>query len=60
MHVHLSASDNTGKTVGGHLVVGCEINTTSEIVIGEANDLVFAREIDDMYGYEELVVKPRI
>jgi uncharacterized protein len=59
MHVHLSASDNTGKTVGGHLVAGCEIYTTAEIVIGEANDLVFAREKDATYGYDELVVKPK-
>ena len=59
MHLHLSASDITGKTIGGHLGEGCEIYTTAEIVIGEAIGLHFTREKDATYGYDELAVKPR-
>jgi uncharacterized protein len=59
IHLHLSASDNTGKTIGGHLGEGCEVYTTAEIVIGEAEDLLFARETDATFGYQELAVKRR-
>lgn len=55
-HVHLSVSDSTGKTIGGHLVEGCKIYTTAEIVIGEATDLTFKREIDPQTTYDELCV----
>lgn len=58
-HLHLSISDNTGRTIGGHLIEGCPIYTTAEIVIGEATDLDFTRELDVQSGYEELAVRPR-
>src|SRR5436190_7915684 len=32
-HLHLSAADETGAVVGGHLLDGCEIYTTAEVVI---------------------------
>ena len=59
MHVHLSASDPEGKTIGGHLVDGNPIYTTCEIVLIEQTDLEFHREKDPTYGYLELVVRPR-
>jgi uncharacterized protein len=59
MHVHLSASDAEGRTVGGHLVDGNPIYTTCEIVLIEQKDLKFEREIDPASGYLELVVRPR-
>ena len=31
-HLHISISDSTGKTIGGHLLEGCIIFTTAEIV----------------------------
>jgi len=58
-HLHLSVSDNTGKTTGGHLVAGCPVYTTAEIVIGEAQDLLFTREPDELSGYKELKIRPR-
>jgi uncharacterized protein len=58
-HLHLSVSDNTGKTIGGHLVEGCPIYTTAEILIGEAEDLQFTREQDAASGYKELKIRPR-
>lgn len=59
MHIHLSASDSTGKTIGGHLVEGNPIYTTCEIVLIESLDLEFLREKDPVSGYLELVVRPR-
>ena len=59
-HLHLSVSDNTGKTIGGHLVEGCPIYTTAEIIIGEAEDLQFTREQDAASGYQELKIRPRL
>lgn len=55
-HLHISISDNTGKTIGGHLVVGCEIYTTVEIIIGDAVGLKMTREQDEQSGYKELKV----
>lgn len=58
-HLHLAVSDNTGKTIGGHLVEGCPIYSTAEILIGEAEDLQFTRERDAASGYKELKTRPR-
>lgn len=57
MHLHLSLSDGTGKTIGGHLVEGCLIYTTAEIVIGELKGLRFTREQDAETGYKELRIR---
>jgi hypothetical protein len=56
VHLHISLSDSTGKTIGGHLVEGCEIYTTAEIVIAEARGLAFTRETDAQTGYKELKI----
>ena len=57
VHLHISISDSTGKTIGGHLVDGCLIYTTAEIVIGDARGLVFSREKDGATGYQELRIR---
>ena len=57
VHLHISISDNAGKTIGGHLVEGCAIYTTAEIIIGEAEGLVFSREKDNETGYQELRIR---
>jgi predicted DNA-binding protein with PD1-like motif len=58
-HLHLSVSDSAGKTIGGHLMPGCEVYTTAEIVLAVLKDLSFERETDPTYGYRELKVKSR-
>lgn len=58
VHLHLSLSDATGRTIGGHLVPGCRIYTTAEILIGEARGLVFNRQTDRVTGYIELTISP--
>lgn len=59
VHLHASISDGTGRTVGGHLVEGCLVYTTAEIVIGEATGMEFRRETDKSTGYKELTIRPR-
>jgi predicted DNA-binding protein with PD1-like motif len=58
-HLHMSVSDGDGKTIGGHLVPGCKIYTTAEIVIAVFEDVIFKREFAEDSGYEELVVYHR-
>jgi hypothetical protein len=56
-HIHVAISDGGGVTVGGHLVSGCKIYTTAEIVIASFEDVVYKRELlENDSGYEELVV----
>lgn len=57
-HFHIAVSDRTGKTMGGHLVEGCPIYTTAEVVLGELKDLEFARKVDPETTYKELVIRP--
>ena len=56
-HLHLAVSDSTGRTIGGHLLDGCLVYTTAEIVLGELSALEFRRETDPTFGYQELVVR---
>ena len=58
-HLHISLSRRDGVCVGGHLVSGCLVNTTVELVVGEALALAFARSPDPATGYAELDVRPR-
>jgi uncharacterized protein len=58
-HIHVSVSDGTGKTIGGHLLDGNLIYTTAEIVIQESDDFVFTREKDGSTPWEELQVKKK-
>ncbi|MGB5960692.1 MAG: PPC domain-containing DNA-binding protein [Coleofasciculaceae cyanobacterium] len=60
IHLHISLADKNGKTIGGHLVDGCLIYTTAEIVIGTSEYFVFMRTIDKNTGYKELEIKPII
>lgn len=55
-HLHLSISDDEGKTIGGHFESGCKIYTTAEVVVAAFEDVVYKREFAEDSGYEELVV----
>ena len=55
-HLHVSISDEHGKTTGGHFVSGCVIYTTAEIVIAVFDNVVYKREFAEDSGYDELVV----
>jgi predicted DNA-binding protein with PD1-like motif len=56
-HIHISVSNDSLATFGGHLKPGCLVNTTAEIVIIELSNVAFEREFDEVTGYEELVFK---
>lgn len=58
-HLHLSISDSTGKTIGGHLLDENIVYNTAEIVIGEGKQLIFTREKDGSTPWEELQVKKK-
>ena len=58
-HLHMSISDGDGKTIGGHLVPGCKIYTTAEMVLAIFEDVIYKREFAEDSGYEELDIKPR-
>jgi uncharacterized protein len=55
-HLHISISDQDGRTIGGHFEAGCTIYTTAEIVIAVFRDVVYKREFAADSGYEELAV----
>ena len=56
VHLHITISDRNGKTIGGHLVDGCIIYTTAEIVIGVSEEFRFLRVTDPETGYLELEI----
>jgi len=57
-HLHISLSDENGRTIGGHLMDGCVVFTTVEVVFGSVGTgLEFRREIDNSTGFKELVVR---
>lgn len=58
LHVHISLARRDGACIGGHLVPGCIVSTTAELVIGELQQLEFRRSLDSATGYNELSVRP--
>ncbi len=59
LHVHISLSRRDGACLGGHLVLGCLVNTTAELVIADLPHLEFHRSLDPATGYGELSVQAR-
>jgi len=55
-HLHISLSDENGHVTGGHLLEGCLVFTTAEIVLVELPDIIFSREKDQSTGFKELVI----
>ncbi|HWA13877.1 MAG TPA: PPC domain-containing DNA-binding protein [Burkholderiales bacterium] len=53
-HLHLSIAAKDGRTIGGHLVPGCTVYTTVEVVVADLAGVRFARLPDAMTGYREL------
>ena len=58
-HLHMTISNPEGTTTGGHVLEGCVVRTTMELVLGELSDLEFHREYCPLSTYEELAVMPR-
>ena len=58
-HLHISISDSSGRTLGGHLLDSCQVYTTAELVIMEDTSLEFKREKDGSTPWEELQVRTK-
>jgi len=59
VHIHMAISDKEGKSFGGHLKEGTIIHPTAEVVIGEDEQAVYTRELDEETGFPELKVNKR-
>lgn len=55
-HLHIAFSKEDLSTIGGHLVEGCLINTTAEIVLLELSNFEFGGKFDKNTGYDELTI----
>ncbi|MCY1208031.1 hypothetical protein D9M72_196470 [compost metagenome] len=56
-HLHMSVADSRGRVFGGHVVRGCTVRTTAEILLALLPEHRFAREYDQSSGFMELVVR---
>ena len=57
-HLHISFSREDLSVVGGHLMPGCRINTTAEVVLCELDAFSFGKVFDPETGYNELEIRP--
>lgn len=55
-HYHIALADGDGRTIGGHLLEGCRIYTTAEIVLGIVPNVRYLRLPDAATGYDELYI----
>jgi len=44
VHAHIIAADQTGRCYGGHLLGGCKVSVTIELIITEIPELARARD----------------
>lgn len=54
-HLHIALSKEDLSTIGGHLCMGCIVNTTCELVVGVLPEVVYGVENDAETGYDELI-----
>lgn len=57
LHLHITVADAQGNVLGGHLLPGCQVKTTMELIINRVAGVIFEREYDQTTGYRELVIK---
>ena len=58
-HLHIALSREDLTTLGGHLCVGCIVNTTCELVIAELPGVSYGVENDPETGYDELIFQAK-
>ena len=56
-HIHIALSKEDLSTIGGNLCVGCIVNTTCELVLGELPGITYGVEQDEETGYDELIFR---
>jgi len=55
-HIHISVAKQNGEVIGGHLLEGCIVDTTAELILHQYHNLSFTREYDKHTGFSELVL----
>lgn len=60
VHLHLGVARADGSMAGGHLLEGCAVRTTAEVVMGLIGGVAFERVIDPDTGWRELVIRPQL
>ncbi|MFC5521920.1 PPC domain-containing DNA-binding protein [Polaromonas jejuensis] len=58
LHLHASVADARGQLRAGHVMPGCTVRTTAEIVLAWLPGWAFSREHDAQTGSKELVATP--
>jgi predicted DNA-binding protein with PD1-like motif len=56
LHLHICLANEKGQTLGGHLMEGCLVYTTVELVIQEGLGMRFDRVRDESTGWSELEI----
>ena len=59
-HLHGSVADANGEVRGGHIMPGCIVRTTAEVVIALLPGWEFRRELDVATGYRELAARAKV
>ncbi len=57
VHLHASVADAQGRVRGGHVMPGCVVRTTAEIVLALLPGWSFERALDAGTGFKELVAR---
>lgn len=47
VHAHISVADEKGTVLGGHLLKGCPVSATGELILIETPDTPLRREFDE-------------
>lgn len=55
-HLHIALAREDLTVLGGHLMEGCIVNTTAEVVLLEMDGVRFGAERDGETGYDELAI----
>lgn len=55
-HLHMALSTADGQVWGGHVVSGCIVRTTAEVLLVLLPQWAFSRAPDPTTGYNELVI----
>jgi predicted DNA-binding protein with PD1-like motif len=58
MHLHGIIADRDGRTIGGHLLGGCIVRTTLELIVLEVDNVRMLRSKDPDTTYDELDPRP--
>ena len=56
LHIHISLAKEDLSVVGGHMVEGCLVNTTCELIILALESYGFSKTFDETTGYNELFI----